>query len=159
MTNGAVVLKTRCPNLDVGGSMVMKGGSLASITHLAASRTVGDKRLNDQRCGDHAGSQVSTSSYCPEQTFKVTTPLQSSASNTSPMATLANTVGIIGAGPAGLITAHVLLKDGFDVQVLTEDRSPGGVWARHRVYPSLKINKCVPHATLLACPSFVNGRS
>lgn len=56
------------------------------------------------------------------------------------MATLTNTVGIIGAGPAGLITAHVLLQDGFDVQLLTEDRSPGGVWARHRVYPSLKIN-------------------
>ncbi|KAF8699385.1 hypothetical protein AX14_000999 [Amanita brunnescens Koide BX004] len=56
------------------------------------------------------------------------------------MATLANTVGIIGAGPAGLITAQVLLRDGFDVQVLTEDRSPGGVWARHRIYPSLKIN-------------------
>jgi len=60
------------------------------------------------------------------------------------MATLANsnTVGIIGAGPAGLITAHVLLQDGFDVQLLTEDRSPGGVWARHRVYPSMKINRC-----------------
>ncbi|KAF8334414.1 FAD/NAD-P-binding domain-containing protein [Amanita rubescens] len=56
------------------------------------------------------------------------------------MATLADTVGIIGAGPSGLITAHVLLQDGFDVQLLTEDRSPGGVWARHRVYPSMKIN-------------------
>lgn len=70
------------------------------------------------------------------------------------MATLANTVGIIGAGPAGLITAHVLLQDGFDVQLLTEDRSPGGVWARHRIYPGLKINKCVPRL-LLACPSSV----
>ena len=71
------------------------------------------------------------------------------------MATLANTVGIIGTGSAGLITAHVLLQDGFDVQLLTEDRSPGGVWARHRVYPNMKINKCVPHVTLLACLSSV----
>ena len=74
--------------------------------------------------------------------------------NTSTMDT-ANTVGIIGAGASGLITAHVLLQDGFDVQLLTEDRSPGGVWARPRVYPSMKINKCVPHATLFACPPFV----
>ena len=71
------------------------------------------------------------------------------------MDTPANTVGIIGAGAAGLITAHVLLQDGFNVQLLTEDRSPGGVWARCRVYPSMKINKCVPHATLFSCPSFV----
>ena len=66
------------------------------------------------------------------------------------MATLANTVGIIGTGPAGLITAHVLLQDGFEVQLLTEDRSPGGVWARHRVYPSMEINRCFPHATCLS---------
>ena len=75
------------------------------------------------------------------------------------MDTLANTVGIIGAGPAGLVTAHVLLQDGFDVQILTEDRSPGGVWARHRVYPSMKINKCVSHAPSFTCPSFAKKLS
>ena len=75
------------------------------------------------------------------------------SSNTT-MDALANTVGIIGAGPAGLITAHVLLQDGFDVQLLTEDRTPGGVWARHRVYPSMRLNKCVPHAASFICPSF-----
>jgi dimethylaniline monooxygenase (N-oxide forming) len=53
----------------------------------------------------------------------------------------AETVGVIGAGPAGLITAHVLLQDGFDVQVLTRDRTAGGVWARERVYPGLYLNK------------------
>ncbi|KAG6840188.1 hypothetical protein C0991_008352 [Blastosporella zonata] len=50
------------------------------------------------------------------------------------------TVGILGAGAAGLITAQVLLKDGFDVQLVTRDSSPGGVWARERVYPGLTIN-------------------
>ncbi|GLB35449.1 putative pyridine nucleotide-disulphide oxidoreductase [Lyophyllum shimeji] len=52
----------------------------------------------------------------------------------------ANTVGIIGAGAAGLITAQVLIKDGFDVQLLTRDKSAGGVWARERIYPGLTIN-------------------
>ncbi|KZO93494.1 FAD/NAD-P-binding domain-containing protein [Calocera viscosa TUFC12733] len=49
-------------------------------------------------------------------------------------------VGIIGAGAAGLITGHVLLKDGFKVELLTRDKSPGGVWAAKRVYPGLSIN-------------------
>lgn len=54
----------------------------------------------------------------------------------------AQSVGIIGAGPAGLITAHVLLQDGFDnVQLLTRDKSPGGVWAKDRIYPNMAINK------------------
>ncbi|RDB24143.1 Dimethylaniline monooxygenase [N-oxide-forming] 2 [Hypsizygus marmoreus] len=55
-------------------------------------------------------------------------------------ATQAGAIAVIGAGPAGLITAHVLLRDGFDVQVLTRDTSPGGAWARGRVYPGLKLN-------------------
>ncbi|KAF8061622.1 FAD/NAD-P-binding domain-containing protein [Lyophyllum atratum] len=50
------------------------------------------------------------------------------------------TVGIIGAGAAGLITAQVLLQDGFNVRVITRDKSPGGVWARERIYPGLSIN-------------------
>ncbi|KAG5647170.1 hypothetical protein DXG03_001125 [Asterophora parasitica] len=57
----------------------------------------------------------------------------SSASN-------AGTVGIIGAGAAGLVTAQILLKDGFDVRIITRDKSVGGVWARERVYPGLIIN-------------------
>ena len=57
---------------------------------------------------------------------------------------LHRTIGIIGAGTAGLITAHVLLKDGFtNVELVTRDASPGGVWAARRVYPDLAINKCV----------------
>jgi cation diffusion facilitator CzcD-associated flavoprotein CzcO len=49
---------------------------------------------------------------------------------------------IIGAGPAGLINAHVLLQDGFtSIKVLTRDASVGGVWARNRIYPGLQINK------------------
>lgn len=51
------------------------------------------------------------------------------------------TIGIIGAGPAGLITAHVLLQDGFNVEIITRDKTVGGVWARERVYPGLSLNK------------------
>ncbi|KAF9499126.1 FAD/NAD(P)-binding domain-containing protein [Pleurotus eryngii] len=53
-------------------------------------------------------------------------------------------IGIIGAGAAGLITAYTLLQDGFkDVQLLTRDKTPGGIWAEERVYPGLTINKQV----------------
>ena len=50
-------------------------------------------------------------------------------------------VAIIGAGAAGLITAKVLLEDGFDVQLYTRDGSVGGVWYKDRVYPGLHLNK------------------
>ena len=53
-------------------------------------------------------------------------------------------VGVIGSGIAGLITAHILLQDGFErVEVLTRDRSVGGVWSEERVYPGLQINRFV----------------
>lgn len=54
---------------------------------------------------------------------------------------MAATVGILGAGGAGLISAHTLLQDGFDVQILTRDPTPGGVWATHRVYDGVTLNK------------------
>ena len=51
-------------------------------------------------------------------------------------------VGIIGAGAAGLINAHVLLQDGFtDVTLISRDKSVGGTWMRDCVYPGLFINK------------------
>lgn len=51
-------------------------------------------------------------------------------------------VGIIGAGAAGLITGYTLLQDGFqNVQLLTRDKSPGGVWAKECIYPGVAINK------------------
>ena len=51
-------------------------------------------------------------------------------------------IGIIGAGAAGLINAHVLLQDGFsDVTLFSRDKTVGGTWARARVYPGLHINK------------------
>ena len=51
-------------------------------------------------------------------------------------------LGIIGSGAAGLITAYTLIQDGFaNVQVITRDKSVGGVWAADRVYPGLAINK------------------
>ena len=51
-------------------------------------------------------------------------------------------VAVIGSGIAGLITAHVLLQDGFaNVEVLTRDMSVGGVWSEERVYPGLYINR------------------
>ncbi|CAA7266120.1 unnamed protein product [Cyclocybe aegerita] len=56
-------------------------------------------------------------------------------------AVLSEAIGIVGAGVAGLISAHVLLKDGFtDITLISRDKSVGGTWARHRVYPGLYIN-------------------
>ena len=58
-------------------------------------------------------------------------------------------IGIIGSGIAGLITAHVLLQDGFkSVEVLTRDKSVGGVWSEERVYPGLRINRSVSSSPL-----------
>ena len=57
---------------------------------------------------------------------------------------LEKTIGVIGTGPAGLISAQVLLKDGFkNVEVITRDHTPGGVWAAERVPQDLRINKYV----------------
>ncbi|KAF8588578.1 FAD/NAD(P)-binding domain-containing protein [Ramaria rubella] len=54
---------------------------------------------------------------------------------------LSEPLGIIGSGAAGLITAYTLLQDGFtNVQIITRDKSPGGVWAKENVYPGLVIN-------------------
>ncbi|KAI5824862.1 FAD/NAD(P)-binding domain-containing protein [Schizophyllum commune Tattone D] len=50
-------------------------------------------------------------------------------------------VCIVGSGAAGLITAQILLQDGFkDVQIISRDAGPGGVWAQERVYDGLFIN-------------------
>ncbi|KAM5542339.1 hypothetical protein V8D89_003798 [Ganoderma adspersum] len=50
-------------------------------------------------------------------------------------------VAVIGAGLAGLITAHTLLRDGFkDVQVLTRDAHVGGNWMNEKIYPGLYLN-------------------
>ncbi|KAI6046404.1 FAD/NAD(P)-binding domain-containing protein [Pisolithus marmoratus] len=60
---------------------------------------------------------------------------------TSPDTVRRQSVGIVGAGAAGLITAHILLQDGFEhVQLLTRDKFVGGVWERHRIYPTVAIN-------------------
>ncbi|KAF9559738.1 FAD/NAD(P)-binding domain-containing protein [Agrocybe pediades] len=54
---------------------------------------------------------------------------------------LSEPLGILGAGMGGLISAHVLLQDGFkNITVITRDASVGGTWARHRVYDGLHIN-------------------
>ena len=51
-------------------------------------------------------------------------------------------IAVIGAGVAGLITAHTLLRDGFDnITVLTRDTVVGGVWATDMIYPGLHTNK------------------
>ncbi|TFY62439.1 hypothetical protein EVJ58_g3861 [Rhodofomes roseus] len=48
---------------------------------------------------------------------------------------------VIGAGAAGLITAHTLIQDGYQhVEVLTRDPTPGGIWSAGRVYDGLIIN-------------------
>lgn len=56
--------------------------------------------------------------------------------------TLSDSIGIIGAGPAGLINAHILTQDSFiNIHVITRDATVGGVWARERVDPNLRLNK------------------
>src|SRR5262245_38915326 len=47
------------------------------------------------------------------------------------------TVGIIGAGFAGLSTAKVLKKFGFEVTVFEKAGDVGGVWSASRRYPGL----------------------
>jgi dimethylaniline monooxygenase (N-oxide forming) len=49
-------------------------------------------------------------------------------------------VCVIGAGIAGLVTAKVLLEDGFEVSVFEKEASLGGVWAASRTYPGLHAN-------------------
>jgi glycine/D-amino acid oxidase-like deaminating enzyme len=72
------------------------------------------------------------------------------------MLTVDKPIAVIGAGAAGLITAHILLKDGFkNVQIITHDADVGGVWSTERVYPGLLINKYVP--PLFECPCFTGA--
>lgn len=50
---------------------------------------------------------------------------------------MANRVGIIGAGFAGLSTAKVFKAFGFDVTVMEKEADVGGVWSASRRYPGL----------------------
>ncbi|TDL14979.1 FAD/NAD-P-binding domain-containing protein, partial [Rickenella mellea] len=61
-------------------------------------------------------------------------------------------VCVIGSGPVGLITAHTLLKDNFDVQIISRDSSVGGVWSSERVYPGLMINNVYGTFSFSALP-------
>jgi dimethylaniline monooxygenase (N-oxide forming) len=46
-------------------------------------------------------------------------------------------VGIIGAGLSGLVTAKTCLEYGFDITVFEKDKTLGGVWSPSRRYPGL----------------------
>lgn len=51
---------------------------------------------------------------------------------------------ILGTGASGIISAHVLIRDGYkDVTLISKDRTTGGVWARERVYEGLRTNTYV----------------
>lgn len=51
-------------------------------------------------------------------------------------------IDVIGSGSAALITAHMLLCNGFtSVQLLTRYASPGRIWSKGHVYPGLRLNK------------------
>lgn len=50
---------------------------------------------------------------------------------------MVTTIGIIGAGFAGLATAKTLREFGFDVTVFEKDTEVGGVWSSSRRYPGL----------------------
>jgi cation diffusion facilitator CzcD-associated flavoprotein CzcO len=49
-------------------------------------------------------------------------------------------VCVIGTGIAGLVSAKVMLGDGFDVTVFDKAAELGGVWAHSRTYPGLHTN-------------------
>ncbi|EIW76945.1 FAD/NAD(P)-binding domain-containing protein [Coniophora puteana RWD-64-598 SS2] len=67
-------------------------------------------------------------------------------------------VCIIGSGAAGLITAHTLIQDGFsNVTIITYDRSPGGVWARQRMYPGLLLNNVANEFRFSPLPMKLSG--
>ncbi|KAI0302909.1 FAD/NAD-P-binding domain-containing protein [Multifurca ochricompacta] len=67
---------------------------------------------------------------------------------------LDESVGVIGSGIAGLVTAHTLVQDGFKhVELLTRDKTAGGVWCEERVYPGLHINRHLFYFFLASSPS------
>ncbi|MBC7936682.1 MAG: NAD(P)-binding domain-containing protein [Rhizobacter sp.] len=47
------------------------------------------------------------------------------------------TIGIIGAGLSGLVTAKTCLEYGYDIKLFEKDTELGGVWASSRRYPGL----------------------
>ncbi len=47
------------------------------------------------------------------------------------------TVAIVGAGPAGLVAAKVLLVDGFDVTIFDQRTTLGGIWSFEGSYYEL----------------------
>lgn len=51
--------------------------------------------------------------------------------------TSAQSLCVVGAGPAGLVTAKVFLEDGFDVTVFEKYDEIGGTWSSHRRYVNL----------------------
>jgi len=47
---------------------------------------------------------------------------------------------VIGAGISGLVTAKVLLADGFHVELFEKQSDLGGTWHPDRTYPGLRTN-------------------
>ena len=102
-------------------------------------------------------------SHCPPSLLSYLTPLALSPTPNNNMPhektithslenkpnPLLEPVGVVGSGIAGLITAHILLRDGFEsVEVLTRDSSVGGVWSEERIYPGLRLNRSVSTSPL-----------
>jgi len=50
---------------------------------------------------------------------------------------MSGTVGIVGAGPGGIVTAAVFARDGFDVTVYEKFDEVGGTWSSERRYVGL----------------------
>ncbi|GAA4651757.1 hypothetical protein GCM10023116_40410 [Kistimonas scapharcae] len=86
-------------------------------------------------------------------------------------------VAIIGAGYAGLITAHALKEKGIQVSVFEKQSGPGGLWRyaeRHRkppdirhntdplssaIYPGLRTNLPIELMTLPNLPDFFTDQT
>jgi cation diffusion facilitator CzcD-associated flavoprotein CzcO len=48
-------------------------------------------------------------------------------------------VGVIGAGVSGLVTAKTFLAESYEVTVFEKQKSVGGVWEKSRTYPGLTL--------------------
>ena len=48
------------------------------------------------------------------------------------------TIGVIGAGISGLVTAKTCLEYGYKVLVFEKEKELGGVWASSRRYPGVE---------------------
>jgi len=50
----------------------------------------------------------------------------------------AKTIAVIGAGSSGIVTAKVLIDNGFDVILFDREKQIGGIWSPNGAYIDLQ---------------------